>query len=191
MSALGMCALGDAGGQVRAGWSRCRRGHLLSGRAGHGPGGLRFDQCRRVERPKEGMRVADPSQIPAGSPGVFSADDDPIVGLIPLIRRVIAARVRDGQTVDDLVQETLARVMGARDRVENNSLAPYAVVTARNLVTSTGQVHQRARQHAHLLVDETPHPPPDERLLRREETSLVGAALARLAPAEREVLLAQ
>jgi len=136
------------------------------------------------------MRVADPFEIPDGSSGAFSADDDPIVDLIPLIRRVIAARVRNGHTVDDLVQETLARVMAARDRVESSSLAPYAIVTARNLVTSTGQVGQRVQRHAHLLVDETPPPPPDERLLRQEETSLVGAALARLAPAEREVLLA-
>ena len=158
--------------------------------ASHGPGGLRFrpvSQCRASERGDAG---GGSFGDPAGSPGAFQADGDPIVGLIPLVRRVIAARVRDAQTVDDLVQETLAGVMAARDCVENNSLAPYAAVTARNLVTSTGQVHQRARQNAHLLVDETPHPPPDERLLRREETSLVGAALARLAPAEREVLLA-
>jgi anti-sigma regulatory factor (Ser/Thr protein kinase) len=46
------------------------------------------------------------------------------------------------------------------------------------------------RQHAHLFVDDNPHPPSDDRLLREEEVSLVGAALAGLDPGERELLLA-
>ena len=46
------------------------------------------------------------------------AAQDVILDLIPVIRRVVAARVRDFQLVDDLVQETLARVMAARDRIE-------------------------------------------------------------------------
>ena len=76
-----------------------------------------------------------------------------VAELLPVIRRVVAARVRDPGQVDDLVQETLARVMAARSRVEGDSLAPYAVVTARNLVVTAAQREQRARQNAHLLVD--------------------------------------
>ena len=53
----------------------------------------------------------------ASSVGDDSAQDV-IVELIPVIRRVVAARVRDHQLVDDLVQETLARVMAARHRIE-------------------------------------------------------------------------
>ena len=115
---------------------------------------------------------------------------DPIVELIPLIRRVVSSRVRDYQLVDDLVQETLARVMAARHRIESDTLAPYAVTTARNLVFAVGQGTDRARRNAHLLVDGAADPPPDHNLLQEEETSVVGVALARLSPAERDVLLA-
>lgn len=49
---------------------------------------------------------------------------DALADLAPLVRRVIAARVRDQHTVDDLVQETLARVMAARPRLKDSGLAP-------------------------------------------------------------------
>ena len=48
--------------------------------------------------------------------------------------------------IDDIVQETLSRVMAARSRVERDTLAPYAVATARNLIASGFQREQRARQ---------------------------------------------
>ncbi len=129
---------------------------------------------------------------PSSPPGSVDSDreGDPIVELIPLIRRVVAARVRDYQLVDDLVQETLARVMAARHRIERDTLAPYAVTTARNLIIAVGQGTDRARRKAHLLVDGAADPPADHDLLQEEETSLVGLALARLSPAERDVLLA-
>jgi RNA polymerase sigma factor (sigma-70 family) len=115
----------------------------------------------------------------------------PIVDLVPLIRRVVASRVVDPQQVDDLVQETVARVMAARSRVERDTLEPYAIVTARNLVASLAQRELRARSKAHLLLDgDGDGERPEERTLRREEVSLVGAALANLPPAEREILLA-
>jgi serine/threonine-protein kinase RsbT len=115
---------------------------------------------------------------------------DPILDLLPLVRRVVGARVRDGHLVEDLVQETLARVMAARGRVEGDTLAPYAVVTARNLIASMAQREQRARRNAHLLVERDASGSPDEATLRQEETSLVAAALARLSPREREILIA-
>src|SRR4029450_7475336 len=64
---------------------------------------------------------------------------DEILDLLPVVRRVIAARVRDPHLVDDLVQETLTRIMTVRSRVEDGTLVPYAIVTARNLVASPMQ----------------------------------------------------
>jgi RNA polymerase sigma factor (sigma-70 family) len=122
--------------------------------------------------------------------GTQPAPEDQILDLLPLIRRVVGARVRDAHTAEDLVQETLARVMAARSRVEGDTLAPYAVVTARNLIASMGQREKRARRNAHLLVEPDESGNLDEETLRREETSLVAAALARLSPREREILLA-
>jgi serine/threonine-protein kinase RsbT len=122
--------------------------------------------------------------------GTEPAPGDPILDLLPLLRRVVGARVRDAHTAEDLVQETLARVIAARSRVEGDTLAPYAVVTARNLIASMGQREQRARLNAHLLVESDGSEDLDEETLRQEETSLVAAALARLPPREREMLLA-
>jgi serine/threonine-protein kinase RsbT len=113
-----------------------------------------------------------------------------LLDLVPLIRRAVAARVRDPHHVDDLVQETLARVMAARARIDGTALAPYAVVTARNLVTSFAQRDERARRKAHLLVDVELPVQPDDELLEQEDRSVVAAALARLQSAERDVLLA-
>jgi serine/threonine-protein kinase RsbT len=118
------------------------------------------------------------------------SDEQPIIDLVPLVRRVVAARVRDPQLVDDLVQETLVRVMAARARVEADTLAPYAAVTARNLVASVARSDNRARRMAHLLADDDISERPEDGLLRDEAKAAVTAALARLAPGEREMLLA-
>jgi DNA-directed RNA polymerase specialized sigma24 family protein len=91
----------------------------------------------------------------AGADRPAPSDEQPIIDLVPLVRRVVAARVRDPQLVDDLVQETLVRVMAARARVEADTLAPYAAVTARNLVASVARSDTRARRMAHLRGAET------------------------------------
>jgi hypothetical protein len=61
-----------------------------------------------------------------------------VAGLEPVVRRVIAARVSDRHLIDDLVQETLARVLESRRSLEGEALLAYAVVSARNIVTSRG-----------------------------------------------------
>ena len=131
-----------------------------------------------------------PAVVGGSSAAGADAGQDVILELVPVIRRVVAGRVRDSQLVDDLVQETLARVMAARDRIEQDTLVPYAVAVARNLVAGVWQGHDRVRRTAHLLVEETANPPADGEVLQREEGTVVGAALARLSPQEREVLLA-
>ena len=68
-----------------------------------------------------------------------------ILELEPLLRRVVGARVRDPDTADDLVQETLARVIAARERLDDEAVTPYAIVTARKLVTSLAG--ERGRRH--------------------------------------------
>lgn len=80
--------------------------------------------------------------------------------------------------------------MTARRRVEPTALAPYAVATARNLVASHASRGERARRLAHLLLDVERPQAPDDAVLEREDRAALDAALARLAPAEREVLLA-
>lgn len=117
-------------------------------------------------------------------------DDQAIVDLVPTVRKVVGARIRDPHVVDDLVQETLTRVMAAHERVEADTLAPYAAVTARNLMASFAQRNDRARNTAHLLADPDLSAPPGDDLLRQEERSVVGAALARLPSGDRDMLIA-
>ena len=116
--------------------------------------------------------------------------DDEIVELVPVVRRIVAARIRDPHLVEDLVQETLARVMASRARVTGSDLAPYAAVTARNLVASHAERNDRARHKAHLLVDVDVSERPGDGLLRQEDRSAVQVALSRLSPDERELLVA-
>lgn len=117
------------------------------------------------------------------------ADDD-VVALAPVVRRAIAGRVRNPHLVEDLVQETLARVVGSRDQVQGDDLAPYAVATARNLLASHLESRERARRNAPRLAEVDVAEPPDDGLIRREDRSTVRAALARLSEPERDVLVA-
>jgi RNA polymerase sigma factor (sigma-70 family) len=115
---------------------------------------------------------------------------DDVVELTPLLRRVIAARVRDSHVVEDLVQETLARVMAARRRLEPQTLAPYAVVTARNLTRSLATSEQRSKRHAHRLIDLREPVLPEEEAQRREESRAITTALGKLPQHDQEALVA-
>ncbi len=125
--------------------------------------------------------------LPAGD---GTADDDALVDLVPMLRRVVGSRVKDPHTVDDLVQEALVRVMAARSRIEPDKLPHYAAVTARNLVASMAEKNDRARSRSHLLVEAGEGESPAADVLREEERALVSAALAQLPTGDRDVLMA-
>jgi RNA polymerase sigma factor (sigma-70 family) len=129
-----------------------------------------------------GSRRRDPASDPPSTTDVEA--------LIPVVRRVVAARVRDAVAVDDLVQETLVRVLGAAHRIGPDLIEAYAVVTARNVIASMWQEQDRHRRNQHRVVDLRLPESPDERLLRGEERSAVAQALARLPEADRAALLA-
>jgi RNA polymerase sigma factor (sigma-70 family) len=118
------------------------------------------------------------------------ARHEDILELEPLLRRVVGARVRDPDTVDDLVQEALARVIAVRGRLDDEAVAPYAIVTARNLVTSLAREEERGRRHRPRLVDPSEPERPEDAALRNEEAAAVDAALAGLPDHEREVVVA-
>ncbi|CAA9289738.1 MAG: Anti-sigma B factor RsbT [uncultured Corynebacteriales bacterium] len=116
--------------------------------------------------------------------------DQPILDLVPIVRRVVGARIRDPHLVDDLVQETLARMMAARARIGDETLVPYAIVTAKNLVASHVQRQDRDRRKAHLVADPGSEPGPEDGVLGTERRQLVAEALRRLPAEERELLVA-
>jgi RNA polymerase sigma factor (sigma-70 family) len=118
------------------------------------------------------------------------ARDEDILELEPMLRRVVGTRVRDPDTVDDLVQEALARVIAVRERLDDEAVAPYAIVTARNLVTSLAREEKRGRRHRPRLVDPSEPERPEDAALRNEEAAAVEAALAGLPDHERDVVVA-
>jgi len=113
-----------------------------------------------------------------------------LLALTPLIQRVVAARVRDPQVVDDLVQETFARLLQAGPRLDNGALAPFAVVLARNVAVSYVRGRSTEARHLHRLVELAEPDRPDERALRQEEARAVAEALARLPARDRSALVA-
>jgi len=111
------------------------------------------------------VQDSDPAASPArdgtvvdAASGDGSADD--VVSMIPILERVVGARVRDRQLVDDLVQETVTRVMAAGSRIDREALVPYAIVVARNLVSAVGKTQGIAQRNAHLLLDTAAEPGP-------------------------------
>ena len=107
-----------------------------------------------------------------------------------MLRRIVRARVTDPTTAEDLVQETLVRVLAAGDRIEPGMLEPYAIVTARHAVASMWKDADRQRRNQHRVVDLRPVAAPDEGVLAEEERTAVARALARLSERERDLLLA-
>lgn len=113
-----------------------------------------------------------------------------VTALIPIVRRIVFSRVNDGTVAEDLVQETLARVLSAAERVEPRMLEPYAIVTARNVIASMRRNQDRHRRNEHRVVDLTSAEAPEDNLLRMEERNAVATALQRLSTGERRTLLA-
>jgi serine/threonine-protein kinase RsbT len=113
-----------------------------------------------------------------------------VAALIPLLRRVIGARVGGHPAAEDLVQETLVRVLAARDRIEPGMLEPYAIATARNVVASMWRQNDRSDRNQHRLHDPSEPEAPEERLVASEESGAMSAAIQRLTERERQILLA-
>jgi serine/threonine-protein kinase RsbT len=107
-----------------------------------------------------------------------------------MLRRIVGARVGGHPAAEDLVQETLVRVLAASGRIEPGMLEPYAIVTARNVIASMWRDDDRHKRNQHRVVDLRPPAAPDEQLLASEEQSAVSQALARLSERDRVALLA-
>ncbi len=113
-----------------------------------------------------------------------------VLALAPLVRGVIARRVADQPTAEDLAQETLARLLVVADRLDPGALAPYAVVTARNLSHGLARSRDRALRHSHRLVDLRPPEDPEERALQEEDRRTLDDALGLLPAMDRQALIA-
>jgi RNA polymerase sigma factor (sigma-70 family) len=115
---------------------------------------------------------------------------DSVTELAAIVRRVVAGRVPDRDTADEIVQETLARLLAAGRRLDDSAAGPYAIVTARNLVASHWRRTGTHQRHEHRLFERHDFPHPEDAVVEQEETAAVRAALGRLPTRERDVLVA-
>ncbi len=113
-----------------------------------------------------------------------------VAALIPMLRRVVFARVGNEAAAEDLVQETLVKVLSAANRIEPGMLEPYAITTARHLIASMWRSQDRQRRNRHRVIELDGAGPPDERLLKEEERAAISAALEHLSEREQSTLLA-
>jgi len=150
-----------------------------------------------ADGPVEGSRGA-----PAYSAGMGAAEDVNEPGRSPadqwegleavwqIVGRIIRARVPDPTAADDLVQETLVKVLAKAHRIAPGMLEPYAIVTARNVVRSFWLERDRHRRNQHRVLDATSVEAPDEQLLKNVDAQAISEALTRLSERERVALLA-
>ena len=113
-----------------------------------------------------------------------------VVPLMEPLRRYALSRTGDPHDADDVVQETLARVLAARQDLEPSSLLAYAIVIARNLLTSDDRAAARTRRLASRVVDLRQPERPDETVVDREEQAALAEALAALPADLRETMVA-
>jgi RNA polymerase sigma factor (sigma-70 family) len=113
-----------------------------------------------------------------------------VAALLTVVRRVVAGRVNDRTAAEDLVQETLVRVLGVSHRLEPAMLEPYAITTARNLVASMWKSQDLERRHRHRVVELDAGDEPIDGFLRQQDRETVAAALSRLSERDQSALLA-
>ncbi len=113
-----------------------------------------------------------------------------VAALIPMLRRIVAARVGQHPAAEDLVQETLVRVLAAEDRIEPGMLEPYAIATVRNVMATMWRKDDRDARNRHRIHDPSEPDEAEEVVVASEEQSAITEALRRLTDREREVLLA-
>ncbi len=116
--------------------------------------------------------------------------DGEVADLIPMLRRIVGARVGHHPSAEDLVQETLVRVLAARDRIEPGMVEPYAIATLRNLMATMWRQEDRERRNRHRAHDPGEPEQGEDVVIASEETAAIARAVQRLDDRERRILLA-
>lgn len=116
--------------------------------------------------------------------------DGDVADLIPMLRRVVAARVGNHPAAEDLVQETLVRVLAAHDRIEPGMVEAYAIATVRNLMASMWRQQDRELRNQHRTHDPGAPEQGEDLVIASEESAAMARAVQRLDERERRVLLA-
>ncbi len=131
------------------------------------------------------------TDVQSNEQDVRAATGAGLVAMLRPLRAFVAGRLDDPHEVDDVVQETIARVLARQLDLDEDALTAYAFVVARNLIASHHRSRTRTRRHAHLLVDLREPDRPEELALATEERGALVSALSELPEPQRERLLVQ
>ena len=110
-----------------------------------------------------------------------------VADLIPMLRRIVAARVGNHPSAEDLVQETLVRVLAARDRIEPGMVEPYAIATVRNVMATMWRQQDREQRNRHRVHDPSEPEQAAERVVATEEQRAIAEAVRRLDDTDRRM----
>jgi RNA polymerase sigma factor (sigma-70 family) len=112
-----------------------------------------------------------------------------VAALTPGLRRYAAARHVDPADIDDLVQETTARLLEVRTRLDLATLFAYALAVLNNLDRSNRRADDVARRHRHRLLDLDGPTSADDEVIRSEQQEALRKALDSLAPEVKALLV--
>src|SRR4051794_26755413 len=128
-------------------------------------------------------------------PAADHASDADLLAIAEPVRTSVQARLAAGggsprvTDVEDVVQETLARVWEVRWRLERETLLAYASVVARNLVTLQQRKDGLRDRYGPRLVPAPADADPEAQLLAAEEHAAVARALLAMRAEDRSLLL--
>lgn len=131
------------------------------------------------------------TEVIPGPPGVFGPLSRAELAAVEVaLRRFVLSRTGDPHAADDIVQESLTRVLAAAASLEIETLTGYAIAVARNEITSRARAETTARLHLPRLLDRSVPPTPDEVVTAKESQAALAAALAALPERTRRLLVA-
>ena len=123
-------------------------------------------------------------------PGCGPAEVIDAAALLPVVQRVVRARMGAHPDADDVIQEAMARIIASHERIDPGTAEAYAITTARNLVTNTWRAQDRFRRNQHRLVDLERPERPDDAADVDVDRAAVTRAMEQLTVSERELLVA-
>ena len=119
-----------------------------------------------------------------------SSLDDQVVQITEPVRRYVRAHTPQPADADDVVQETLTRVLEHGRGLAPDSALAYALVTARHVLADRARESDRHRRHAHRVIDLRQPQRPDEAVTDQEERRALRDALADVPADQRGLLVA-
>jgi RNA polymerase sigma factor (sigma-70 family) len=136
-----------------------------------------------TDDPRARSRAVNARMRPDGPTG------DQLTDLLGRIRAIALDRGANSAVAEDVAQESLARTLAVRSRLSADALAPYAVATARNLLTDLQRESELERRHLPRLLNPTETPDPETQLLSQEAAAAIRAALHHVKETDRALLL--